>query len=252
MTDDLFPYLPKDEIIAAFERSPGNEIGSGKFSSEESSAALAANTFGFFINRPRDLPTIPGTEDCGWPAIYVGIEECVPFPWWPRGRHPWLDAFVETPSHIIGIESKRYEPYRSKPTGKFSKTYWRDVWGSGMAPFEQMRDRIAAGEANFQRVDAVQLVKHAFGLRTEGQRRGKPAVLVYLYAEPEAWPNGAPVNHNAKKSHAQEAERIVREVGGAEVALRTCTYQKLLTALWGTSDAELCHHADMIEGRFRP
>ena len=92
------------------------------------------------------------------------------------------------------------------------------------------------------------------GLRcTRWQRgNGKPAVLVYLYAEPEAWRNGAPVNHNAKKSHAQEAEPIVREVGGAEVARRTCTYQKLLTALWGTSDAELCHHADMIEGRFRP
>ncbi len=57
MTDDLFPYLPKDEIIAAFERSPGNEIRSGKFSSEKSSAALAANTFGLFINRPRDLPS---------------------------------------------------------------------------------------------------------------------------------------------------------------------------------------------------
>lgn len=252
MTDDLFSHLPKDEIIAAFKRSPGNELGSGKFSSEESSAALAANTFGLFINRSRDLPAIPGTEDCGWPATYVGLEECAPFPWWPRGRHPWLDAFVETYSHIIGIESKRYEPYRSKPTGKFSKTYWRDVWGEGMAPFERIRDRLDRGDIRFQRIDAVQLVKHAFGLRTEGRRRGKPAVLVYLYAEPETWGNGKLVNHDDKKVHAQEAELFASEVAGADVVFRICTYRKLLKALRETTDTGLCHHADMIEARFQP
>jgi hypothetical protein len=30
MSDALFDYLPKEEIIAAFARSPGNELASGK------------------------------------------------------------------------------------------------------------------------------------------------------------------------------------------------------------------------------
>lgn len=252
MIDDLLPYLPRNEIIAAFERSPGKEIVSGKFSSVESSAALAANTFGFFIEQPRILPALPGTQDCGWPATYVGVEISAPFPWWPRGQHPWLDVFIATETHVIGIESKRYEPYRGKSAGTFSSTYWRDVWGSGMAPFEQMRDRLAEGSTSFDRIDAVQLVKHAFGLRTEGQRRGKSAVLLYLYAEPEAWGNGRMVNPEDRKIHAREAECFAREVSGAEVAFTACTYRTLLNVFRETADPWLCHHADMVDAKFRP
>ena len=252
MTDALFDYLPKDKILSAFQRSPGNELRSGKFASPESSAALAANTFGYFIERPRDLPEIPGTEDCCWPATYVGIEECAPFPWWPAGRHPWLDAFAETPSYIIGIESKRYEPFRKKVPGKFSKAYWRPVWGDRMAPFERARDQLNEGKLRFERLDAVQLVKHAFGLRTEGQRQGKSTMLVYLYAEPDTWPNGKRVSLNHKSLHASEAQRFAREVDGAEVAFRICTYREFLNVLQQNSDTQIRHHADMVQQTFRP
>ena len=34
----------------------GNEIATGKFDSPESSAALAANAFGFFLQRASELP----------------------------------------------------------------------------------------------------------------------------------------------------------------------------------------------------
>ena len=90
-------------------------------------ASVAANTFGFYLDRPSSLPPIPDTEQCGWPALTVSIEECVPFPWHLRGRHPWLDGFIETDSHIIGVESKRYEPFRSKQAAEFSDAYWRPV-----------------------------------------------------------------------------------------------------------------------------
>jgi len=216
MVTGLFDYLPTDRIIAAFERSPGNELGSGKLENPESSAALAANSFGFFMDRPRDLPPIPGTEGCGWPAESVSIEECVRFPW-RGGRHPWLDAFVETATHIIGIESKRYEPFRTKSPGSFSDAYWRPVWGDEMQPFEWMRDAISKGEAEFHRLDAVQLVKHAFGLRTEAHRRNKRAWLVCLYAEPTSWPDGKHVNEDRIAEHAEDIRRFADVVAGAEV-----------------------------------
>ena len=123
MSDTLFPYLPREKILHALKKSPGNEVASGKFDSPESSAALAINTFGFFLERPADLPTLPGLERRGWPAKQVRIEQCVRFPW-RGGHHPWLDAFVETETQIIGIESKRYEPFRSKSKVTFSETYW--------------------------------------------------------------------------------------------------------------------------------
>ncbi len=60
MKAPLFDYLPVDRILDAFAKAPGNEIDSEKLSSPESSAALAANTFGLFLGRPHDLPPIPG------------------------------------------------------------------------------------------------------------------------------------------------------------------------------------------------
>ena len=62
MTDRFLPGVPGAEIERIFNAAAGNEIASGKFDSPESSAALAANAFGFFLNRPRDLPPLP---DCG-------------------------------------------------------------------------------------------------------------------------------------------------------------------------------------------
>jgi len=251
MTGALFPYLPKDKILAAFEKSPGNELSSGKFENPESSAALAANTFGFFIDRPTDLPPIPGTEHLGWPATSVGVEQCARFPW-SGGHHPWLDAFVETSTHIIGIESKRFEPYRTKNSGSFSEAYWRPVWGDQMAPFERMRDHLSSGDLKFERLDAVQLVKHAFGLRTEGHRRHKASALIYLYAEPENWPDGRVVSPDAKILHTSEARRFLDAVAGAEVEFQTCAYGELLRSFCGAPHPDVRQHGDLVKRTFNP
>ena len=159
---------------------------------------------------------------------------------------------METPTSTIGIESKRYEPFRENPTGSFSKAYRRRVWGDRMGPFERMRDRIAAGEARFERLDAVQLVKHAFGLRSEAQRRRKPATLVYLYAEPKAWPDGRPIAPAAIATHAAEAHAFASDVHGAEVAFVTCTYGALLDALGSSPLGDVRAHAARIEAAFIP
>ena len=47
----LLPGVPLARIRALYERAPGNELASGKFTSPESSAALVANAFGFFFRR---------------------------------------------------------------------------------------------------------------------------------------------------------------------------------------------------------
>jgi len=54
--EGLLSYLPREPILEAFDRSPGNEIKSGKFLNPELSAALAAKTFGYFIDKPERLP----------------------------------------------------------------------------------------------------------------------------------------------------------------------------------------------------
>src|SRR4051812_27050835 len=114
MEDNLFLQgLPVEAIRQAYLKAPGNELLSGKLASPESSAALVANAFGFFLNAPAKLPPLPSTADCSWPAASLDLETFVRFPW-AGGGHPCLDVLIVTPDTLIGIESKRYEPFRER------------------------------------------------------------------------------------------------------------------------------------------
>ena len=117
----FLPGVPGRLVEAMYNAAPGNEIASGKFDHPESSARLAANAFGYFLERPDSLPPLPGCEE-EWPATHVDLEQTVRLPW-GGGRHPVLDVLIATPSALIGIESKRFEPFRRSPV--FSKAYWR-------------------------------------------------------------------------------------------------------------------------------
>lgn len=69
-----------------------------KFDSPESSAALAANAFSFFLHEAAaDLPPLPGCEGEVWPARSLYLEVELRFAW-RGGRHPVLDCVVQTPS----------------------------------------------------------------------------------------------------------------------------------------------------------
>jgi len=91
--------VPGSEIESILNAAPGNEIASGKFDSPESSAALAANAFGFFLRRASDLPALPGCKKDKkdkkemWPAQSLSIEAMLRFPW----RH-LLDEWTNHPN----------------------------------------------------------------------------------------------------------------------------------------------------------
>lgn len=240
---DFLPGVPEDQVRAAFDRAGGNEIAIGKFASLESSAALAANGFGWFLDRPDALPAFPGLDDLDWPASRIDIERQMRFPW-SGGRHPWLDAAVETPQHLVGVESKRHEPFRDRKVARLSDAYDRDVWGDGMAPWTMMRDTLRAAPTAFRHVDAAQLVKHALGLATEARRIGKVPVLIYLYAEPTDRPPAAA----ALMAHRSEVERFDEAVSGARVRFAACRWRDWLHRFTG----EASGHAVRILDRFQP
>lgn len=243
-----------DLITAAYSGAPGNEIASGKMASEESSSALVANAFGFFLGQPEALPPLPGTQPMGWPAETLGLEAIVRFPW-SGGRHPCLDVLLATKSAVIGVESKRYEPFRTHSDPDLSEAYWRPLWGDQMAPFERLRDDIAAAKVSFVHLDAVQLIKHAFGLRTAVQtgkvHAGKKPILFYLYAEPMAWPSGKIIGEAARSLHEKEIEEFSTRVVDSEVAFKHCSYSALL-AVWMAAGAQLQDHAAAVKARFNP
>lgn len=248
MTDPTFlPGVPAEAVLAALRRSPGNELASGKFDAPESSAALAVNAFGWFLNRPADLPPLPGVP-MGQPRS-VEIEAEMRFPW-AGGRHPWLDVAITTATTLVGVESKRYEPFRPQKATSFTEAYASRDWGAGMARWTAMRRALEEGRQTYRCLDAVQLVKHAYGLRNQAVKRGLGAVLVYLHAAPATWANGKAVTPDAIARHRAEIEDFARAVRGDDVTFVSLRWSDLL-AQWDAAPT-LAAHAAALTGRFGP
>lgn len=241
----FLPGVPAEAVLSALKRSPGSELASGKFDSPESSAALVANAFGWFLDRPKALPPLPGVP-MGQPEA-VEIEAEMRFPW-TGGRHPWLDAAITTPTTLVGVESKRYEPFRPGKAVGFSEAYDSRDWGKGMARFTAMRRALAAGTQTYSHLDAVQLVKHAYGLRTQSVKRARGAVLVYLFAEPAQWASGKPVSPDALTRHRAEVADFARAVRGDDVTFVPLRWADLLDQ-WA-KDPALFAHATALKGWF--
>lgn len=245
---ELFDHLPTALILAAYRKAAGRELDGGKADSAESSSALVANTFGYFLERPEELPPLPGLPSAGWPANSVQLEANVRFPW-SGGMHPWLDVLVETRSHIIGIESKRYEPYRGRYEPSFSDAYDRDVWSPSMEPYLRVLAMLRGGQLDLHALDSAQLIKHALALSTQCRKSGKQPVLVYLYADPLGWPDGRIIAGAARSQHAAHLAAFARLVAGAHVLFVSSTYSELLAG-WRVGSTALKEHAEAICSRF--
>ena len=256
MVRRFLPGVPGREIENIFNSAVGNEISSGKFDSPESSAALAANAFGFFLKSASRLPPLPGCENENWPARSIDLEATIRFPW-VGGRHPVLDCVVTTSSALIGIESKRFEPYRIKSPSRLRDAYWRPVWGERMKGYESVRDGLRDDPDRYSRLDAAQLFKHAFALRSAVHHwcecEGLTPYLFYIFAEPEIWPrNGKPVDPEVKSRHLQEVEQFGAAVAGDEVRFVACTYRQLLRTWSNDAEGSIRAHANAIADKFLP
>jgi len=105
----------------------------------------------------------------------------------------------------------------------------------------------------YRHLDACQLVKHAFGLRTEVQRigSGKRPVLFYLYAEPALWSDGRDDPRADHQRHREEIQDFAARVAGDEVMFLSCDYQELLRN-WCQKGGPLADHAMALLERFAP
>lgn len=244
-TAKLFlPGVPVERVLERLQAAGGNEIESGKLAHPESSAALAVNAFGWFICRPEIFPRLPGAAFAGQ-AEHIEIEYCARFPW-RGGRHPWLDAAVMSATHIVGVESKRFEPFRDAKTATFSAAYRQGVWGENMRRFGALRDRLDAGNIRFVHLDAAQLIKHAYGLVTDGRRLGKTPLLFYIYDEPRRR-MGQTIPKASIDRHRLEIAEFAHAVHGDEVSFASCSYREWL-AEW--EDAGLQSHKHNLLDRF--
>jgi hypothetical protein len=155
---------------------------------------------------------------------------------------------------LIGIESKRFEPFRAKNPIAFSDAYSRNVWGDDMPGYKRVHEGLGDGSIVFTRLDAAQLVKHAFGIRTAVHRQpslqNKKPILLYLYAEPEGWPDGRPIRQVDIANHREEVRAFAGLVASNEVVFVCCTYRDLLSAWSVSPNALVRSHAEAVSERF--
>lgn len=240
---EFLPGVPAELCLATLRAAPGNELASGKFLSPQSSSALAVNCFGWFLERPELLPPFPGVG-ASWPAASIRLEAEMRFPWL-GGKHPWLDAAIETEDALIGVESKRFEPFRDKKVAKFAETYDRPVWGGAMAPYRAMLDLLRKEPSRYRYLDAAQLIKHALGLATQSRRKGKQGLLFYLFAEPQML-EGRSIGSIHHVAHRAEIADFNEAVKGSEVEFRSASYFEWLE----TWPAACGDHALALRRRF--
>ncbi|WP_109259222.1 PGN_0703 family putative restriction endonuclease [Hyphobacterium indicum] len=239
--------MDRESILKIYEAAPGGEIRSGKFANPASSAALAANVFGWFLDRPEELMITTGSNSVFQNVQNVSLEAEVRFPW-RGGRHPSLDALIRTRDRVIGVEAKRYEPFRSKSAPVFSDAFERDVW-KGLEAYNALRRTMKAGDIAFRHLDAAQLIKHALGLAAEADRSGLEPVLIYLYAAPELWPDGRAVPPSQKIAHLSEINTFNAAVAGDRVTFLSMSYRELLSS-WRQLGGHSAVHADAISSAF--
>lgn len=231
--------------MECLNRSPGHEVRTGKMDGPESSAALVANAFGWFLHRAAQLPPMQGVP-CG-PVTSVTLEAEMRYPW-KEGRHPWLDVALESATTLVGIEARRYEPFRPAKASGFAEIYDRPVWREKLPRFTALRDDLVKGNIGFESLDAVSLIKSAYGLWTRAEKRATGAVLVYLYADPQRWANGKPVDPALKARHRKELAEFSRLIAGDGVSFVRLRWTDLL-ASWGAVP-ELADHVAGLRGMF--
>ena len=108
-----------------------------------------------------------------------------------------------------------------------------------------MRDYLRTEPLAYVHLDAAQLVKHAFGLVSEGRRSGKRPVLLYLFAEPTKGRNITPEQFAL---HRKEIKRFGESVAGAAVRFEACSWREWL----GCFEGEARDHAQRVLERFSP
>jgi hypothetical protein len=209
--DNLVEGVDADLIKQDYDNGSGQEWDY-KIKAVHSSAALAANTFGFFKDK-HDALELLGVRGFSCPRLEAKCPSGL------RGTPPNLDALVESNQDVIGVESKFLETLTEKKAD-FSPAYSRQnlpqcepMW------WEALEQAGKLGECRF---DRAQIIKHYLGLRHTYRADERCLHLLYLYWEP-ANANSLP----AFQEHRDQLSAFARQVSGSVVHFHGMSYREL-------------------------
>ena len=239
----LLPGVPEELVRRCFDRRSADKIANGQSFSLDYSSELIANAFGWFLERPHLLPSLPGLEYHYLGTENVDLNTCVPFPWL-GGRHPTLGAVIDANTHLIGIVSKRDEPFRGYKKPQFSAAFYRHEWDIQMRPYLDLRDQLLSGSLKYRFLDAAQLVKQALALSIQSAQTCKQPILYYIYHEPVEL-DGQFVPIETRRSHIEELSDFRARIEEARVEFFFAGYFDWLSE-WIYGDAAVERHGENV------
>lgn len=235
--DTLLTLVVPEDFEAELSAGDGNELQT-KFRAVHSSSALAVNCFAPFRHRMDDLilpiegPFEPLRFEQKCPTGLRG------------GRAPNLDVLLMGPGRVVGIESKLTE-HLATHRASFSPAYSQQIRDERREQgyFHEML-RLMDAPDSYARLDAAQLIKHAFGLARAAADR--PATLLYLFWEP-----ANPGDHQIFAEHRQEVADFGARVAGATPAFSAMSYRELWDNWHDARPASwLAAHLDELRSRY--
>lgn len=230
---NLLPGIDAALIERDLSAGKGSELRS-KFLAAHSSSALAVNVFGPFRSGVDAFP-VPGLGNLKFLQFEKTFSAGVP------GRTPpHLDASAIGPGGIVAIESKCLE-YLTPKAAKFAPAY-DDLDNCRATPWFAEMQRLRERPADYEALDAAQLIKHAFGLITSA---GPRSTLLYLYWEPSDADR-----HRLCRQHREEIEKFAGRVAGGGPAFCAMSYPDLWAAWSETQLAKLRDHAQRLFLRY--
>ena len=253
--DRFLPGVPGSDIERILDAAPGKELETGISTDphppprSRSTPSASSSTAPSTSRRCRVSNAWAGQHvRSRWsgPSVFRGPAAGIPSPIasWPPAPH-WSASNANGSSRSAAATH----------TG-FSDTFWRPVWGDRMVGYQHVRDLLRGNKDLYAHLDAAQLVKHALALRAAVQSgkeyHGLAPILLYVYAEPDAWPDtGRHVPDDEKARHREETASFANHVGGDEVAFSACSFRQLLDAWRRGPDQGIARHAAAVIDRLR-
>jgi hypothetical protein len=199
-----------------------------------SSAALAANSFGRWKTDPAKLKLL-GMSGFQSPKLEAQCRTGL------GGTPPNLDVPLQSSDIVIGIESKLLEPLTlTKP--HFSPSYSRARLPLCEEPWWNLLEQVRHWPP--AHLDAAQLVKHYLGLRKQFPT-GQKVFLLYLFWKPL---NAANIAEYSRHAEDMDKFRSAISENGA-VQFIPMDYLQLWESWSG--DADLAEHANLLKQRYR-
>jgi len=233
--DNLLPAVCIEDFEEDLKQGDGNEL-EGKFRAAHSSSALAVNCFAPFRRHIEDLSLL---SHQGFERIqFEG--KC---PTGLRGNSPNLDVLLESPSAVIGIESKLTEHF-GKHRAKFSPAY-RDNIRDDRRKQGWFREMLCLmkNPRRYVWLDTAQLIKHAFGLAHSYPDR--ETTVLYLYWEPVGSEGCSII-----AEHRQEVKDFADRINGSTPSFRALSYSELWESWAKAAPDWLSQHLKELRARY--